>query len=136
MALAFQIPKLLDEIHLIIDLHYHSFPLLVVLGTFPSFLKRKRDGRNSKDSNTFSSESEGGLSFESSWLLRRESSTKLDFQSEFVPLASSDSAGGDEWGHFMDLDGSTLVIEQDVKLATPPSSRIILTTLEEEEEEE
>lgn len=137
LALALQIPNLLEEIHLIIDLHYHSFPLLVVLGTFPSLLKRKSYARNSNCSDTFFPESKSGFSFKSSGLVQSKSSTKLDLQSEVVrPVASSDSAGGDEWGHFADLDGSTLVIEQDVKLSAPPSSRIILTTLEEEEEEE
>ena len=135
-ALALQIPKLLEEIRLIIDLHYHSFPLLVILGTFPSFLKRTKNVQVSNDSAQILEDK--SCSFKSSGLLYNESSTSLNTQSEVLAGTSSSdfSIDGDEWGHFADLDGSMMGLEQEVKLTGSPSSRMKLMTLAEEAEEE
>ena len=133
LALALQIPNILEEIRVIIDLHYHSFPLLVVLGTFPAFLKRKKNSRTPEDPDAFSADKSARFSSKS--IVDSESS--MDLQYEVVQRTmSSDPVDGDEWGHFADLDWSTMVLNQDVKHSVPSSRRMTLTTLEEEEDEE
>ena len=131
-ALAFQVPKLLEEIRLILDLHYHSFPLLVVLGSFPSLLKRnvKKPARTEKEASYSNIK---GYSFSSAEMYRTESSLTLD--SETFPETSTDSPDADDWGHFAELDETMMALERTPSL-TVPSRRPTLSTLKEAEEEE
>lgn len=133
LALALQIPNIMEEIRVIIDLHYHSFPLLVVLGTFPAFLKRKRNARTPEDPDTFSLDKSARVSSKST--IEREGLTDLQYGGISRTICS-DSGDGDEWGHFADLDWSTTVFDHDEKLSVASSRRTTLTTLKEAEDEE
>ena len=54
VAMTLQIPNYIDEIIEILESHIHTFPLLIVLGFFPSLYLKKRQHKNDSSSNLVS----------------------------------------------------------------------------------
>eukprot|EP00977_Amphora_coffeiformis_P019737 scaffold7415_cov170-Amphora_coffeaeformis.AAC.12 len=139
VAFVFHVPNLLEEIYLILDLHYHSFPMLVVLGSFPLFLKRSmKKTERIEDVESYSKMND--FSFRSTEMLyRTESSLKLESQSETFPeiiaREGSTFSDTDDWGHFAELDETMIALERNLSFKVP-SRQTALSTLEEAEEEE
>lgn len=136
LALVFHVPNLLEEIHLILDLHYHSFPMLVVLGSFPLLLKRSlKKLEPTEDEKSYSEFNH--VSSRSAEMYRSESSLTLDSKKDTFPEIASDSISydTDDWGHFAELDETMMSIERNLSLKVS-SRHTMLSTLEEVEEEE
>jgi hypothetical protein len=145
VAMALQIPNYLDEIIEILELHIHSFPLLIVLGVFPSlYLKKKQHKKYSSSNLSSRSTSSMPRSADTS------SSSLAGIEEYYRNCAESDSAFAisshakrtsthnptDDWGHFADFDES--MQDQDASFLVPlaPRRRASLSPLVEETEHE
>lgn len=135
LALLLQIPQLLEEIHIILDLHYHSFPLLVVLGSFSCVLKRPRKIRADRSSDSSFAERDSFCDSKALYTLG-DLVDRLEYQGRTHPQRSVD-VHEDEWGHFTELeeDPSSSSYEQH-RVPSGPRRRSILAPLPESEEEE
>lgn len=130
LALALQVPELLKEIRFILDLHYHSFPLLVVLGTVPSLWRRPANNRKLHSESGLLHQTRGstsGLDLSYDMMAPDVASAATEEEEE---VHSGFVVDGDEWGHFADLDES--FERNSVVLGRHPK----LPTLQETEEEE
>jgi hypothetical protein len=142
IAVAVQIPNFIDDIIEILDLHYHSFPLLVVLGVVPSLFWK----RGPKDAQGFTPSSSNNIKpwNELQTNSYRTSASTLDeirravSQDSLITDARTTNAmesvsGVDEWGHFAELDEQMLK-EQDVTFMMNSSAGSLGTLPEEEDE--
>lgn len=140
LALVSQLPNLLDEIRLIVDLHYHGFPLLVFLGSFPSLLKRPKKLAYKRASRDEIVPKGRGLSinlFDHHRTKEEERPKCARMDHDTVPNVSISLAStGDDWGHFAELDASLSGFERNVNLSTSRHSTTLTTLLEEAEDEE
>jgi hypothetical protein len=125
LAIALQVPHLLQDIRLILDLHYHSFPVLVVLGSLPTLLKRSRTAHfTSRDQSSATPKD-----------FRTASSLTLDSLDETNSATESTGpTNGEEWGNFIELDDDSGFEPTDTLLI--PIRQLTLSTLEEADEEE
>jgi hypothetical protein len=145
VAMTLQIPNYIDEIIEILELHIHSFPLLIVLGVFPSlYLKKKQHKKYSSSNLSSRSTSSMPRSADTS------SSSLAGIEEYYRNCAESDSAFAisshakrtsthnptDDWGHFADFDES--MQDQDASFVVPlaPRRRASLSPLVEETEHE
>jgi hypothetical protein len=142
-----QLPNFLE----VLDLHYHSFPMLVVLGVLHSVLRRsdkKNDSASECPANLSSVQTATSLSaslasMEEYYLQQnQELCEHLQQQEEEdgTPLAAANVKteyhhSVDEWGHFADFEESP---PQDLAnfAVGSSSSSVQLTVLEEIDEEE
>jgi hypothetical protein len=101
VAMTLQIPNYIDEIIQILELHIHSFPILIVLGVFPSlyFKKKQQKKDSSLNLETLSTSSIAS------------NKTLAGIEEYYRNCAASDSAKStrpqtptDDWGHFTDFD--------------------------------
>lgn len=135
--LAFQVPDLLKEIRFILDLHYHSFPLLIVLGSFHPFVKRPRNHPASQSDNckiSGSKLSRSSIGSEDSW----QNVNLSDFEENSSMKVEREVSGvseGDDWGYFADPDESSMLLGSNARLAVR-GRRGRLPTLPEMEEED
>lgn len=156
-AMALHIPGCVNSVVEILELHYHSFPLLVLLGTLPSLAQARKKGGTSLENSTAKAERSN-----CSMLFHRASSntTLLAIEEYYCNAHQSDSfrntaektspppvcrrpsthhASQDEWGHFTDFDEDFALREKDFHFAVSvPSPQLIINlgTLQEAEEEE
>lgn len=146
VTMALQIPNYIDEIVEILELHIHSFPLLIVLGVFPSlYLKKKQHAVNPTSqmpmptTSTMHTSSNKNLITPQSSLADIEEYYRnhTDSPIKLQKCSPVQSTGTDEWGHFAELEET--FCEQDVGFIIPSttlSRRASLSTLVEEAEEE
>jgi hypothetical protein len=118
LAIALQVPHLLD-------LHYHSFPVLVVLGSLPTLLKRSRTAHSTSRDQSSATPKD----------FRTSSSLTLDSLGESNSATESTGpTNGEEWGNFIELDDDSGFEPTDTLLI--PIRQLTLSTLEEADEEE
>lgn len=147
LAVALQLPNVLNEIMQILDLHYHSVPILVLLGVFPGVFFKK----NSKVDGALPRGESSLHSNLSDIPVLPSSQTLLDIQDFYqkaypqdevsqpavVVESLSEKGTVDEWGHFADFDEEFIdTLASQAILITQPASRMTLTPLAECEEEE
>lgn len=147
LAVASQLGDLLDEIIEIIELHLHSFPVLVVLGVLPKIFLKKQNARVTK---SFCSHQRNAslLSLSSTNILRDikkyyamnggdESSHNLEIKPPpQLRHVSTPTNPCDEWGHFADFDDSMDLGDGSFCLQPDLASRATLSPLHETEIDE
>ena len=142
-AVASQLGDLLDEIIEIIELHLHTFPVLVVLGVLPKiFLKKQNALMHQSFCSTHKNASM--LSLSSANILRDiekyyattgvndDSLPNLEIKSP-PHLRHVSTPTSDEWGHFADFDDGMDVLGEEGCFCLPSDlgSRAALSPLHE-----
>jgi hypothetical protein len=104
VAMTLQIPNYIDEIIEILESHIRTFPLLIVLGVFPSLYLKNRQHMNDSSSNLVSLSTSSIVS----------NKTLAGIEEYYRNCAEADSAKStsphtptDDWGHFTYIDEST-----------------------------
>jgi hypothetical protein len=117
VAMTLQIPNYIDEIIEILELHIHSFPILIVLGVFPSLYFKKKQHKKDSSLNLVSLSTSSIAS----------SKTLAGIEEYYRKCAESDIAKitrpqtpTDDWGHFTDFDESTQYCDQDASSVYRP----------------
>jgi hypothetical protein len=112
VAMTLQIPHYIDEIIEILQSHIHAFPLLIVLGVFPSLYLKKRLHNNDSSSNLVS-RSTSSIASSSKTLAgieeyyRNCAESTSAFVTSSLAKVTSPKTSTDDWGHFTDIDEST-----------------------------
>lgn len=143
-AMALQLPNYFDQVMELLDLHYHGFPLLVILGTL---ISKRNTVQVASARHQDSSKSSSSLlqSQRESLLIIEEYYRNNSVDDDYAPLESSSVQGPmpgpkDEWGHFTDFDEG--ILDDDINFSLPPvsgrptSRRQSLSILTETEEDE
>ena len=140
LAVGLQLPNLLFEIIEILELHIHSFPVLVVLGVFPGMMRKKF--RSNCDSSTnllrAASASFGSALNDIPDYYKNQTEHSNDSSSTLLSPPTvcrllHNNEHIDDWGHFAYFEespGSTVCISHSVKSLTS------LAPLKETEEED
>jgi hypothetical protein len=110
VAMTLQIPNYIDEIIELLELHMHTFPLLIVLGLFPSLYLKKKQHKKDSSSNLVPRSTSSAASSKTLAGIEAYYRNCAEFDSAFVtsPLAKSSSTQTltDDWGHFTEIDES------------------------------
>jgi hypothetical protein len=107
VAMTLQIPNYIDEIIEILELHMHRFPLLIVLGVFPSLYLKKKQHKKNPSSNLMPG-STSSIASSSKTLARIEEYYRNScFIASSLAKSTSTQTLTDDWGHFTDFDEST-----------------------------
>ncbi|GAX14465.1 hypothetical protein FisN_11Hh074 [Fistulifera solaris] len=115
IAVASQLGDILDELIEIIELHLHTFPVLVVLGVLPRIFLKKSKAQatksicsNQKNSSLVSLSSADILRDMEKYYATKgedEAVPQLDVKSPpQLRRVATPTNQGDEWGHFADFD--------------------------------
>jgi hypothetical protein len=90
VAMALQIPSHIDEIIEILELHIHSFPLLIALAVFPSLYLKKKQHKRDSSLNLSSRESDSAFAISS------------------PAKRTSTQNPTDDWGCFADFENESM----------------------------
>lgn len=148
LAVASQLGDILDEIIEIVELHLHSFPVLVVLGVLPKIFLKKENVRMADSVSSNHQRNSSLLSASSASILRDiekyYAKNNGDAQCQNLEIRSPPELRsvvtthhqGDEWGHFADFDDGIDLGEESFCLQPDKGSRAILSPLHETENDE
>jgi hypothetical protein len=109
VAMTLQIPNYIDEIIEILELHMHSFPLLIVLGVFPSLYLKKKQHKKNPSSNLVSRSSSVASSKTLAMIeeyYRNCAESDSAFNTSSLAKSTSTQTLTDDWGHFTDFEES------------------------------
>jgi Na+/glutamate symporter len=110
VAMTLQIPNYIDEIIEILELHIHIFPLLVVLGVFPSLYLKKKEHKKYSSSNPVSQSTPSIASSKTLAAIEEYYRNCAESDSSFVTSSlvkntnTQAQTTTDDWGHFTDFD--------------------------------
>jgi hypothetical protein len=148
LAVASQLGDILDEIIEIIELHLHTFPVLVVLGVLPKIFLKKSNASaiksvcsNQKNTSLISLSSANILrDIEKYYSTKGEDDAVPQPEMKSPPQlrrVATPTNQGDEWGHFADFDdGMDLVGESFSFQRQDSGPRAVLSPLHETEIDE
>jgi hypothetical protein len=139
VAIAMQLPSFLNEVMEIVELHYHSFSVLVVLGVFPRAMFKNKMARNEAPSpkpNFNHSASTLSTICTLTEIENYYNNTRLSKGTEEM-RSPQDIDSVDEWGHFTDFEETTDAADDTLLMSLSSScTSLSLSSLQETKEEE